>query len=194
MNEKIKTWLREEVWENEQVVKLRLQFAELDTQTQSYVLLGAFGFFVTVLLGSLLFLMISTMSLKSRLTEMDAQIRFLQSSADKIEEQKAIARQQSFSPEFRDLDKNLPLSQFAEKVTQKSFIPKDNAEITEKGPEVSLALNKISLRQLVRTLYYFENSKSGIAVTSLSIDAKDDTEGYLWANLTVKKNLQKAGH
>ena len=193
MKERLKSWFKEQIWENEQIVKLRGQFSELDPQTQSYTILGSFAAFVVILIGSLVFVFLSTTTVKGRIQTLEEQIRYVQTAAEKIEENKALARVQSFSPEFRDLDKSLPLASFAEKVAQKAMVNKESFTVTDSAAGAELSLNKISLRQLVRILYFLEFAKAGIGVEKLIVDLKDDTDGYLWAQLTLKKAPAKRG-
>lgn len=192
MWEKFKIEFREQVWDNEQVLKLRQKFSELDTQTQSYIVIGAFSSFVFLLFISFIGFWVKTSSLKSEIAQMDDQIRYVQSSAVKIEELKMQARSQSGDSLLRDFDISAPISSMAERATQKALIPKGNVEIADgKGNSVDIKLNKISLRQLVRMLYLFEQSQSGAVVDKLSVDSKDDAEGYLWVSLSVRKEIKK---
>lgn len=194
MWDKIKIEFREQIWDNEQTLKLRQKFSELDTQTQSYIVIGAFGFFVFLLFVTFIGFWVKATSLKSDIASMEDSIRYVQGAAVKIEELKMQARSQSNDSLLRDFDVSAPIATFAERASQKAMIPKGNVEIAEaKGNAVELKLNKISLRQLVRTLYLFEQSQSGAVVEKLNIDSKDDAEGYLWASLSVRKEPKKAG-
>jgi hypothetical protein len=134
------------------------------------------------------------MVLKSDLAAMDDDIRYAQSAASRLEELKAEQRNQSADALLRDFDLSLPVAAFAERATQKSLIAKTNVDIgEEKGGTVAVKLSKISLRQLVRMLYLIEQSNAGASVDKLSIDSKDDPEGYLWADLVVRKAAKAAG-
>lgn len=191
---RIKTEFKEQIWDNEQVVKLRQKFAELDSQTQSYIIIGSFAGFVLVLLLTFFTLWGKTILLKNEIAAMDDDIRIAQRAATRIEELKAEARNQSSDPLLRDFDVNLPITAFAERAAQKSLIAKTNVEVgEEKNNGVVLKLTKISLRQLVRVLYLFEHSNSGASVEKLSIDSKDDPEGYLWAEILVRKAPRAGG-
>lgn len=193
MWQKLKLEFREQVWDNEQILKIRQKFAELDGQTQSYIIIGSFAAFVLVLLVTFFTLWGRTMVLKSELAAMEEDIRYAQNAAARIEELKAEARNQNSDSLLRDFDVSLPVAAFAERATQKSLISKSNVEIgDEKNNGVTVKLTKISLRQLVRMLYLVEQSNAGAAVEKLSIDNKDDPEGYLWAELLVRK-IPKVG-
>ncbi len=183
-----KTQLREQVWDNEHVLKVRQKFSELDAQTQSYVLLGSFGVFALILLLTFFGLWFRTIAIKNDLIAKDQDIRYVQSAAVRIEELNAQARSQDGEPLLRNFDNSGPAAPFAERVAQKSLIPKSNVEVTDaKNGMAELKLNKISLTQLMRVLFLIERSGSGASVEKLSVDSKDDPEGYLWAQLTVKK-------
>ncbi len=55
------------------------------------------------------------------------------------------------------------------------------------GSAAEAKLNKISLTQLVRMLYILEKAGAGTVVEKVTVDAKEDKDGYLWATLTVRK-------
>lgn len=188
MWQRLKTELREQIWDNENVLKLRQKFAELDSQTQSYLVIGSFGAFVLILLLTFFTLWGRAISLKGNLAGMEEDIRYVQNAAVQIQTLRAEASSQSNEPLLRDFDLTLPVTAFAERAAQKSLIPKANVEVTdEKKDTALLKLNKISLRQLVRVLYLVEQSGAGASVDRLAIDSKDDPEGYLWAEVLVRK-------
>lgn len=187
MWQKLKTDFKEQVWDHEQMLKARQKFSELDTQTQSYVLIGSFGAFVLILLLSFFGLLGRTISLKTEIAALEDQIKFVQQSAVKIEELRAQAQQQNFEPLLEGVDPSAPVGSFLERATQKALISKTNVEVTSDGNKGELKLSRISLTQLARVLYIIEKSKSGASVERYSVDAKDDLEGYLWAEFTVKK-------
>ncbi|HEY8279042.1 MAG TPA: hypothetical protein VIH99_05435 [Bdellovibrionota bacterium] len=193
MWQKLKIELREKVWDSESVLKLRQKFAELDTQTQSYVLIGSFSAFMLVLLLTFFTLWGKTISLKNELARMDDQIRMAQNSSVRIEELKAMERSRTADPLLRDFDLSGPADTFAERVGTKALIAKSSVEVSGSKTGADLKLNKISLRQLVRTLYLIEKSGSGASVEKLTVDAKNDTEGYLWAQLEIKKDAGAKG-
>jgi hypothetical protein len=191
---RIQTEFREQVWDHEQVLKLRQKFGELDAQTQSYVLIGSFAGFVAILLLTFFGLWIRTISIKSDLSTMDQEIRRAQVVAAKIEEAKAAERNKSSDPLLATFDTSGAADAFAERVGQKALIAKSSVEVTNaKAATADLKLNKISLRQLARAIYLIEKSNSGASVEKLSVDARDDTEGYLWAQLTIRKEAAKGG-
>jgi hypothetical protein len=184
---KLKTEFREQVWNNEQVLKLRQKFAELDTQTQSYILIGSFAGFVLVLLLTFFTLWGKTISLKNELARMDESIRMTQNSSVRIEELKAQARSRGSDPMLAGFDGSGDASSFADRVIQKSLIAKTSTEVKTVTGGASVALNKISLRQLVRALYLIEKSNSGASIERLGVSSKDDPEGFLWAEILLKK-------
>lgn len=184
---RLKAEFTEQIWNNEQVLKLRQKFAELDTQTQSYVLIGGFAAFVLVLLLTFFTLWGKTISLKSELARMDESIRMAQNSAARIEELKALDSARRADPMLRDFQTDGDASSLAERVGAKSLIRKDDYKVTGAGASASLSLTKISLRQLSRALYLIEKSGAGASVEKLNVTTKDDTEGYLWAEITLKK-------
>ncbi len=188
MWQKLKTEFREQIWDNEQVLKLRQKFSELDAQTQSYVLIGSFAAFVLVLLLTFFALWGKTISLKKEIARMEDQIRLAQNSAVRIEELKAMQRNRTADFLLKDFDVSGSTDSFAGRVGAKSLIAKESVEvISGKGNSSDLKLSKISLRQLARALYLIEKSGSGATVDKLSVDTKDDPEGYLWAQLTLTK-------
>ncbi len=182
---------REKIWDNEEVLKLRQKFSELDAQTQSYVLIFSFSGFVLLLLLTFFTLWGKTISLKNDVARMDEQIRLAQNSAVRIEELKAMEKNRTADAILRDLDISGTADVFAERVGAKALIAKPSVEITEKAGAAEMKLSKISIRQLVRLLYLLEKSGSGANVNKLSVDTKDDPEGYLWAQLTFKKDIPK---
>ncbi len=185
---RIQTEFQEQVWNHEQVLKLRQKFAELDTQTQSYVLIGSFGGFVLTLLLTFFTLWGKTISLKNELVRMDESIRMAQNSAAKIEELKALDSARRADPMLRDFDTGGDASSFAERVGAKSLIRKDDVKVNGGGQgTATLSLNKISLRQLARALYLIEKSGAGASIDKINIATKDDPEGYLWAEIKLHK-------
>lgn len=188
MWKRIQTEFKEQIWDNEQVLKVRQKFAELDVQTQSYILIGGFASFVLLLLVTFFLLWAKAITLKSEIASMDETIRFAQNTSAKIEELKAQARNQGGDTMLQGFDVGAPVVPFVERAAQKSLIPKSNVEVSEgKADQAQLKLTKISLRQLVRILYLIEQSGASASVERLVVDSKDDPEGYLWAELLVKK-------
>jgi hypothetical protein len=184
---------REKVWESEPVLKARQKFAELDTQTQSYVLIGSFAAFVLVLLLTFFTLWGRTISLKNQIAQIDDEIRMTQNSSVRIEELKAQERNRTSDALLRDFDVSGDSGGFAERVGTKALIKKESVTVTPAAKGASdMKLEKISLRQLARTLYLIEKSGSGATVDKLSVDTKDDPDGYLWAQLTVRKEAAPA--
>jgi len=184
---RLKTEFREQIWNSEQILKLRQKFAELDTQTQSYVLIGSFAAFVLVLLLTFFTLWGRTISLKNELAQMDEAIRMTQNSAVRIEELKAQERSRMGDAMLASFDASGDASSFAERVGQKSLIAKADVEVKGSKDGAAMNLNKISLRQLTRALYLIEKSGGGASVERLGVSSKDDPEGYLWAEITIKK-------
>jgi len=187
MWEKFKLQFRDQIWNNEQVVKLRQKFAELDVQTQSYVLIGTFTAFVFILLISFVALWGRAISTKNEIARMDSTIRYMQTSATKISELQEQASQESADPLLEGFDPEAPLSAMLEQAGQKSLINKANVTVSEgdNGTRADLKLNRISLTQLVRMLYLIEESGTGATVEHLNVDAKDDAAGYLWTTMSI---------
>ncbi|RYZ94703.1 MAG: hypothetical protein EOP11_25975 [Proteobacteria bacterium] len=186
---KFKAQFREQVWNHEQMVKVRQSFAQLDTQTQSYVLIGSFAAFAFVMLMSLFMLWGRAISVKNEIASMDATIRYMQTSGTRITELQEQATQESADPLLDGFDAEAPLAAMLAQAGQKSLIAKGNVSVTEgdNGTRADLKLNKISLTQLVRMLYLIEESGAGAVVDHLSVDAKEDTQGFLWATMSVRK-------
>lgn len=187
MWQKLQTEFREQIWDNEQVLKLRQKFAELDTQTQSYIIIGSFAAFVLFLLVTFFTLWGKTISVKNQIAEMEANIQYVQKAAVRIDELRQRAQSQGSEPLLEDIDTNAPVPAFLERAAQKSLIAKGNVEVGAAGAATELKLNKISLTQLLRVLFIIENAGAGTTVDKLKVDAKEDLEGYLWATMTVRK-------
>ena len=117
-----------------------------------------------------------------------------QNSAVRIEELKALERSRMADPMLREFDASGDVSSFAEKVGNKAAIKKDSFSVIpgSKGT-AEMKLEKISLRQLSRALYLIEKSGSGAAVEKFSVDTKDNTEGYLWTQMTIRKDTSSKG-
>ena len=184
---------KEKIWDSEAVLKGRQKFAELDTQTQSYVLIGSFAAFVLILLLTFFTLWGRVISLKSELARMDDSIRMAQNSNVRIQELKAAQANRNSDSLLRDFDATGPIDAFADRVAQKALIKKDNATVAPGAKGASdLVLQKISIRQLARALYLIEKSGSGATVEKLSVDTKDDPEGYLWAQISMRMGAADA--
>jgi hypothetical protein len=184
---------KEKVWESESVLKARQKFSELDKQTQSYVLIGSFTGFMLILLLTFFTLWGRTIALKNELARMDDEIRMTQNSNVKIQELKIAEQNRNSDALLRDFDITGDTGGFAERVGAKALIKKESYTVTPgaKGA-ADLKLEKVSLRQLTRALYLIEKSGSGASVDKLSVDTKGDPEGYLWAQLTLKKDAEKS--
>jgi hypothetical protein len=188
----ISTEFKEKVWESEAVLKARQKFSELDTQTQSYVLIGSFAGFMLILLLTFFTLWGRTIALKHDLARMDDEIRLTQNFAVRIQELKMAEQNRNSDALLRDFDVSGDADSFAERVGGKALIKKESFSITPGAKGMAdMKLEKISYRQLARALYLIEKSGSGAAVEKLSVDTKDDPEGYLWAQLTLKKDSGK---
>ncbi len=194
LKNRISTEFREKIWDSETVLKARQKFSELDTQTQSYVLIGSFAAFVLVLLLTFFTLWGRTISLKNEIARLDDSIRMTQNADVRIQELKALEAMRNSDPLLRDFDVSGDAGSFAERVGTKSLIKKESFTVTPgaKG-SADMKLEKISLRQLVRALYLIEKSGSGASVEKLSVDTRDDPEGYLWAQLSLKKDMAAGG-
>lgn len=189
MLEKLKVALKEKVWDHENVVQLRQKFNELDSQVQSYLIIGSFCAFLLFLAATVLFAFFQNQGLKTQIIENETLLATLQQTSAKIAQIKAQEQENRLvDPIFRDLDPTASPQTFLEKALQKSKISKTSAEsIEEKGSKVDVKLSKISLKQLVRLLYYIEHSNAGARVDRLKVETRDDPEGYLWSNLTLLK-------
>lgn len=189
MWEKLKNDFREQIWNNPQMIQVRQKFSELDTTTQSYILIGSFSAFVLFLLVSFFALWGRSIGMKNEIAAMDENIRYVQSSAVKITELQEQAAQQTQDPLLEEFDPEAPLGELLSAAGQKSQIAKSNVQVTEgdNGTRADVKLNHISLTQLVRVLYLIEQSGAPTVVDKLTVDAKDDKQGYLWATMTVRK-------
>jgi hypothetical protein len=191
---RISVEFKEKFWDSEAVLKIRQKFSELDTQSQSYVLIGSFAAFVLLLLVTFFTIWGRTISLKNELVQMDSSIRLAQNSAVHIQELKSQEQNRNMDSMLRDFDVSGDVSGLADRVIAKSLIKKETATVTPGTKDsVDVKLEKISLRQLVRALYLIEKSGSGTTVEKLSVDTKDDPQGYLWAELTLKKEPAPSG-
>jgi hypothetical protein len=185
---KASAFLKENLWEHEQLVKARAQFSELDRQTQSYILIGGFAAFVLILILTFFILWARVIVAKSDVAELDELIQYVQNSAVRIEELKAEARTQSVDPLLDGLDIKAAGGDFLEKVAAQALIPKTGYEVgSSKGAQHELKLIKVSLTQVMRVLYMIEQSGAKASVELLKMDSKDDQEGYIWADLVIQK-------
>jgi hypothetical protein len=158
------------------------------------VLIGSFAAFVLLLLVTFFTIWGRTISLKNELVQMDSSIRLAQNSAVHIQELKSQEQNRNMDSMLRDFDVSGDVSGLADRVIAKSLIKKETATVTPGTKDsVDVKLEKISLRQLVRALYLIEKSGSGTTVEKLSVDTKDDPQGYLWAELTLKKEPAPSG-
>lgn len=187
MWQRLKNDFREQVWDNENVLKLRQKFAELDTQVQSYILIGSFSAFVLFLLVTFFSLWGRSVSMKNDIAAIEADTLYAQKAAVRIEELKAQVSTQRSDPLVEGLDLTTPASVFLEHAAQKSLIAKANVEVSGEVGSGTAKLSRISLTQLVRMLYLMEKSGAGATVEKMNVDAKDNKEGYLWATFTIKK-------
>ena len=74
LNARIAAEFRECVSDSDSVLKARQKFSELDTQTQSYVLIGSFAVFMLVLVLTFFTLWGRTISLKTDLARIQREI------------------------------------------------------------------------------------------------------------------------
>src|SRR5690606_16796538 len=108
MWQRLKLEFRENFWDSEQVLKVRQKFTELDTQTQSYILIGSFSAFVLFLLVTFFTLWGKTISLKNEMAQMEDSIRYAQAAAVKIEELRGQAQTQGRDPLLEGINLNAP--------------------------------------------------------------------------------------
>lgn len=195
---KMQDQFRDQIWEHEEIVKIRNQFSELEPKTQQAITAGAIGFAISLVIGLLVYLGFNSYALQSKMAEMDDEIHYIQASNEKMDQlRRKILEQQNADPLTRDLDKSASLAQFAEQVAKKAAITKENIEVSDKQASktesnIELKLNKISLRQLLRILFVFENAKNGVNITKVESDSKNDPEGYLWVIIGLQKKLAVA--
>jgi len=188
------TKIKEKIWEQEEFIKLRNQFSELDLKTQQTIFFSTILSAFLGLTGLLIALIYSSYSLKSQMQEMNDQILYIQSANEKMDLYRNEIRDQGSDLLLKDVDKNAPLPLYSTAVAQKSSIAKENIEVVEKPgsggvTSVEVKLNKISLRQLQRMLFLLENAKNGVDIVKVDTDSKNDPEGYLWAVISLQKKL-----
>jgi hypothetical protein len=191
MWEQFKAKFRTEIWNNEQIVKARQKFAELDSTTQSYVVIGSFTGFVLILLVSFFTLWGRTIAMKNEIAGIEETTRYVQASAVKIQELQEQASNDTADPMLEGFDAEAALPALLEAAGAKSLIAKPNVTVTDSGDHAEVKLNRISLTQLVRMLYLLEQSGANAVVDHLNVDAKDDTQGYLWASISVRRGGKK---
>lgn len=185
--------LKEILLESEEIARLKQQFNELDSKTQSVVILAGSGVSIALMLGLLAFLFISNLGIKAQMADLNSSIQYLQSSSEKMEEIRQKIKMQSSHSDSIDVTETMPLAEVVEKVGGKSSIAKENMELsTEAGASYEFKLNKVSLRQIVRFFYYLENSKANTLVQNLQIESRNDPEGYLWSSIKLVREAPKA--
>jgi hypothetical protein len=184
--------IKETIWEHEEVVRLRHQFSELDSKTQTYIIFGGFGAFAVLMLGLLGVLMTSVHVVKRDMAEINESIHYLNSSSEKMDQLNQQINSQSTTVDDLDLNSASPLQEVVEKVAGRSAIGKDSLELpaVTTAPTFEVKLNKISLRQLVRFLFYVENSKAEASFSQVLVDTKNNAEGYLWATLKLVREAK----
>lgn len=179
--------IREKFWEHEEVIKLRNRFSELDPKVQQTVIASSIGASAALLISVLVYTTFLSYSTKAEIQQINDDIAFIHSANEKMDILRKQSREQSSDVGLRDIDKNAPLPSFASAVAQKAAIAKESTEVKEAGDSVELKLNKISLKQLVRVLFAFENARNGISIAKVETDSRNDPEGYLWASVHLQK-------
>lgn len=180
--------LRESIWENEQMLMVRAKLQELDPKAQTVVIASGAGLALLLIFGTLGYAAYSTHSARSEIAAAEGSIAYLRQTAARMEDLRRQLREQGADTLSRDFDKTQPLPMMAEKAAARAAIAKESIEVAPQSPDsVELKLNKVSIKQIARLLFFFENAKLGVAVEKFSLDAKTDKDGYLWAVLHLKK-------
>ncbi|NUM88033.1 MAG: type II secretion system protein M [Bdellovibrionales bacterium] len=174
---------KEQVWEQEHVVFLRHRFTELEPRQQYLIQLGLAGLATLGVLGVLLAFASRAWDRQERLREINGKILMLDQAAEQIRDLKT--RAATSGPSLQGVDLSAPLPELAEALAMKASIAKGSIEVSSTGSAVKLSLSQVSIRQLVRLFYFLENQVPGVEWQSLKVDARDDVEGYLWAEFQL---------
>ncbi len=175
---------KEQVWEQEQVVMLRQKFSELEPRQQAMIQTGAFALAVALVLGIPLWFASGTWERRERLAEINQKIQMLDQAAEQIRELRT--RATTSGPSLQGVDLSAPLPELAEALAMKASIAKGSIEVSGTNP-VKLSLSQVSIRQLVRLSFFLENQVPQVEWQNFLIDARDDQEGYLWAEIQLSR-------
>lgn len=181
---KIKAALRESVWEQEQVIQLRQKFAELDPKSQAIVQLSAIGIAAIVLLALVGTLLSGSLQRKSRITEIEALVQYAKIAAGKIDASRRTGP--GGLPGLSGINAAAPLPELLEQISLRASIGRGSIEMVEGDPTV-LKLSRVSIRQLTRLFYILENQLPGVEWKKIALDSRNDTQGYLWADIEVRR-------
>lgn len=179
--------LRDAFRDSPVVIEAKSRFSALDPKHQEWILAGGLGFSALVLILLPVTLFFSNWGTERDIARIEEQTEYLNYGASEIRELRALISQQSTTAD-PSINRDTPVREVAAKVVAQALIQEEAAAIEDSGTNgISLKLNKINLRQLVRLLYAIENSAAGLDVKAVEIDTKGDKTGYLWSNISFQK-------
>lgn len=183
---------KDTIMESEAVLKIKAKFNELDAKSQTIAITSTIAGSALLLVLILTTVIYGSISTKLQIKEIDDTIQYLHSSVDKMDTLRRKIREKGVnSSPLSDLDKSLPLPEFSEKVASRAAINKQSIEAKGSEQSAEIKISKISLRQLMRFLFFIETAKNGVHIEKLVIDEKDDPKGFMWATITLNKTITK---
>ena len=162
---------------------LQTRFDELDQKQQKIVAVAGLGTVALVVFMIPLMLAFSVNAKKSSISDLDEMTLFLIKTNNEIRDLKLRIKRQG-KTETTAANPNAAPDEIAQISLKNGQISEGSYELqpsSAPGVPFGMKLDRISLRQLVRVLYSIESASA--LVTELSVDTRNDTKGYMWANL-----------
>lgn len=189
--------LQEQTWFQE----LKSKWDDLDPQSRSYAFFGGLAFAILAVLLTLSSLYWNILKIKSDLgtkTELLTLIRSAQDELKRLEESnsnaQASARSTSSTP-WNNYFESLATSNsidpkslnISPEKSLSSLSPKESSKEkdTPKESHFEIGLKKVNIRQIVRFAFSLENGIRPVKLKNLLIDTKNDSSGYMDAQLTL---------
>ncbi len=181
--------LRDQIQDSPIVIELKSRYAELDPKAQQIVSIAIFGVLALVILLLPISLAVSVSSKKSAINAAQDSIYFLRKSKAELD---FLTKQINLTGNRsrKVIDPNSSLEEIAAKSAAQAAIPDTSIEIknNEGGARgLSVALNRVSLIQLMGVMYSIESSGAPVSISGMDIDLRNDREGWMWASLNIKK-------
>jgi hypothetical protein len=192
--------LLERIKDNDFFIQIKSKYDELDSKQKFIVNLSILGSGALLILIFFITLVSKVSSLKTELHEREELISWLEQEAYQL---KILKSQHNNSDDIDNL--NTPLHTFIETIATQTGIPSDKITVAKEQEKEKLknavvitapvTMNKTNLRILTRFLFNLtsKGQSRNLTITELTVDTKNDPDGYLDANFVVQtyKGLEK---
>jgi hypothetical protein len=183
---KVSDWLNEQEWFGQ----LKGKWEELDPQSRIYLKAGGLGGTLVVLMFVVLGAVWSVHSLKSELADKTELLGNIQIANEELrrlrEETSGAAAGGGGTGPWTAYFETVGTGAGMDKSTL-SISAEKPGEVTDQAKETlfDLSLKHVNIKQVVRLAFGLENGSRPVKLRNLSIDTRNDPEGYMDATLAI---------